>query len=91
MPAAPGQILPADFRFHRIDPDHDLLRPEFQAPERARHILSSLILLRSGYAVLDLAYVDACRTASAWRIVRDDLALLRRTVAVMAKGEGLRF
>ena len=45
----------------------------------------------SGYAVLDLAYVEACRTASAWRIVRNDLALLRRTVAVMAKGEGLRF
>ena len=45
----------------------------------------------SGYAVLDLAYVDACRTASAWRIVRSDLALLRRTIAVMAKGEGLRF
>ena len=45
----------------------------------------------SGYAVLDLAYADACRTASAWRIVHGDLALLRRTIAVMAKGEGLRF
>jgi lipopolysaccharide/colanic/teichoic acid biosynthesis glycosyltransferase len=45
----------------------------------------------SGYAVLDVAYVDACRTGSAWRIVRTDLALLRRTIEVMAKGEGLRF
>jgi lipopolysaccharide/colanic/teichoic acid biosynthesis glycosyltransferase len=45
----------------------------------------------SGYAVLDLVYVEACRTGSAWRIVRTDLALLRRTIAVMAKGEGLRF
>jgi lipopolysaccharide/colanic/teichoic acid biosynthesis glycosyltransferase len=45
----------------------------------------------SGYAVLDLAYVETCRTGSAWRIVRTDLALLRRTIAVMAKGEGLRF
>jgi lipopolysaccharide/colanic/teichoic acid biosynthesis glycosyltransferase len=45
----------------------------------------------SGYAVLDVAYVDACRGASAWRIVRDDLTLLRRTLTVMAKGEGLRF
>jgi lipopolysaccharide/colanic/teichoic acid biosynthesis glycosyltransferase len=45
----------------------------------------------SGYAVLDVAYVDACRDASAWRVIRTDLALLRRTIAVMAKGEGLRF
>jgi lipopolysaccharide/colanic/teichoic acid biosynthesis glycosyltransferase len=45
----------------------------------------------SGYAVLDAAYVEACRSASGWRIVRTDLALLRRTVAVLAKGEGLRF
>ena len=45
----------------------------------------------SGYAVLDLAYVEACRSASGWRILRNDLALLRRTIAVMAKGEGLRF
>ena len=45
----------------------------------------------SGYSVLDVAYVDVCRDASAWRVIRTDLALLRRTVAVMAKGEGLRF
>jgi hypothetical protein len=41
--------------------------------------------------VLDVAYVEACRSATGWRIVRTDLALLRRTVAVLAKGEGLRF
>jgi lipopolysaccharide/colanic/teichoic acid biosynthesis glycosyltransferase len=45
----------------------------------------------SGYAVLDVAYVDACRGASAWGVIRNDLALLWRTVAVIAKGEGLRF
>jgi lipopolysaccharide/colanic/teichoic acid biosynthesis glycosyltransferase len=45
----------------------------------------------SGYSVLDVAYVEACRRASAWQVIRNDLALLRRTVAVMAKGEGLRF
>ena len=45
----------------------------------------------SGYAVLDVAYVDACRNASAWGVIRTDLALLWRTVAVIAKGEGLRF
>jgi lipopolysaccharide/colanic/teichoic acid biosynthesis glycosyltransferase len=45
----------------------------------------------AGYSALDIAYVEACRDASAWRVVRNDLALLRRTVSVMAKGEGLRF
>jgi lipopolysaccharide/colanic/teichoic acid biosynthesis glycosyltransferase len=45
----------------------------------------------SGYAVLDVAYVDACRNASAWGVIRHDLALLWRTAAVIAKGEGLRF
>ena len=45
----------------------------------------------SGYAVLDVAYIQACRGASAWQLIRTDLALLRRTIVVMAKGEGLRF
>lgn len=45
----------------------------------------------SGYAVLDLAYVDACRRSSALGIVRCDLRLLWRTLVVMAKGEGLKF
>jgi len=45
----------------------------------------------SGYAVLDVAYVEACGRASRWQIVRNDLALLRRTIAVLMRGEGLRF
>jgi lipopolysaccharide/colanic/teichoic acid biosynthesis glycosyltransferase len=45
----------------------------------------------SGYAELDLAYVRACRTATTFGIVRMDLSLLWRTVAVIARGEGLRF
>jgi lipopolysaccharide/colanic/teichoic acid biosynthesis glycosyltransferase len=45
----------------------------------------------SGYAQLDLAYVDACRHGSALRIVRNDLGILWRTVLVMARGEGLEF
>lgn len=44
-----------------------------------------------GYAALDLAYVEACRSWSAARLLRHDLSLLRRTLAVLARGEGLRF
>jgi lipopolysaccharide/colanic/teichoic acid biosynthesis glycosyltransferase len=44
------------------------------------------------YTELDVAYVAACRRGSgALRILRADLALLWRTVVVMAKGEGLRY
>jgi len=45
----------------------------------------------SGYAVLDVAYVERCGAAGAWELIRGDLALLRRTIAVVAKGEGLQF
>ena len=45
----------------------------------------------AGYAVLDVAYVDACRDSGAGRLIRSDLAILRRTLAVMARGEGLQF
>ena len=45
----------------------------------------------AGYAVLDVAYIDKCRTSSPWGLVRTDLGILRRTVVVMAKGEGLQF
>jgi lipopolysaccharide/colanic/teichoic acid biosynthesis glycosyltransferase len=45
----------------------------------------------SGYAQLDVAYVDLCRRAGAWELVRNDVGLLWRTAVVMAKGEGLRF
>ena len=46
----------------------------------------------AGYAELDVAYVDA--VPDVWRhgrVVRTDLAILWRTVVVMAKGEGLQF
>lgn len=45
----------------------------------------------AGYAQLDDAYVERCRRAGGWELVRSDVALLWRTVVVMAKGEGLRF
>lgn len=45
----------------------------------------------SGYSELDVAYVERCRRAGAWELVRSDISLLWRTVTVMAKGEGLRF
>jgi lipopolysaccharide/colanic/teichoic acid biosynthesis glycosyltransferase len=45
----------------------------------------------AGYAVLDVAYIEGCRRASAWGVVRRDLGLLGRTFVVIAKGEGLRF
>ena len=44
----------------------------------------------AGYAVLDVA-IEHCRTSSGWTVVRTDLAILRRTVVVMVKGEGLQF
>jgi lipopolysaccharide/colanic/teichoic acid biosynthesis glycosyltransferase len=43
------------------------------------------------YAELDLGYVQACRTWSAARLVRYDLAILVRTARVILRGEGLRF
>jgi lipopolysaccharide/colanic/teichoic acid biosynthesis glycosyltransferase len=45
----------------------------------------------AGYAQLDLVYVEMCRTSGALHIVRTDLALLWRTVVVIARGEGLEF
>jgi lipopolysaccharide/colanic/teichoic acid biosynthesis glycosyltransferase len=45
----------------------------------------------AGYALLDAAYVDACRRSPALAIVRRDLGLLWQTLVVMAKGEGLKF
>jgi lipopolysaccharide/colanic/teichoic acid biosynthesis glycosyltransferase len=44
-----------------------------------------------GYTAFDLAYVEACRTWSAARLVRHDLRILWQTVKVLARGEGLRF
>ena len=45
----------------------------------------------AGYTELDLAYVDACATWRAGRLLRYDLGILWRTIQVLARGEGLRF
>jgi lipopolysaccharide/colanic/teichoic acid biosynthesis glycosyltransferase len=45
----------------------------------------------AGYAQLDLAYVEACRTCGWRELLRLDLAILRRTLGVLVRGEGLRF
>jgi lipopolysaccharide/colanic/teichoic acid biosynthesis glycosyltransferase len=45
----------------------------------------------AGYAALDLRYVDACRTLGPLRLLRYDLGLLKETVKVIVRGEGLRF
>ncbi len=44
-----------------------------------------------GYTRLDLAYVDACRNWSGFRLARYDLGIVWRTLRVLARGEGLRF
>jgi lipopolysaccharide/colanic/teichoic acid biosynthesis glycosyltransferase len=43
------------------------------------------------YEDLDLVYVRACETLGAWRLVRYDLGILRRTASVVARGEGLNY
>lgn len=45
----------------------------------------------AGYAELDLAYVEICRSRSGLGLISLDLGLLWQTVKVMAKGEGLQF
>ena len=45
----------------------------------------------AGYAELDLAYVEGCRTWGAARLVRYDLGILWQTVRVLARGEGLQY
>lgn len=43
------------------------------------------------YADLDLAYVEHTRTLGNWALVRYELGILARTVAVLARGEGLSY
>ena len=43
------------------------------------------------YESLDRAYVELLETQPARRIVRCDLGILRRTLATMLRGEGLRY
>jgi lipopolysaccharide/colanic/teichoic acid biosynthesis glycosyltransferase len=45
----------------------------------------------SGYAELDLAYVQACRRLGPLALARYDLGILWQTVKLMARGEGLRY
>jgi lipopolysaccharide/colanic/teichoic acid biosynthesis glycosyltransferase len=45
----------------------------------------------SGYARLDVAYVEAARAAGTRTLLRMDLAILWKTLLVMARGEGLEF
>jgi lipopolysaccharide/colanic/teichoic acid biosynthesis glycosyltransferase len=40
---------------------------------------------------LDERYVEACRTLGGWALVRYDLRILRQTVRVLARGEGLEY
>ncbi len=49
------------------------------------------IVDHAGYTKLDLAYVHACETWSGLRLARYDLGILRRTVKVLARGEGLTY
>jgi lipopolysaccharide/colanic/teichoic acid biosynthesis glycosyltransferase len=44
-----------------------------------------------GYAAVDLAYVEACRSLTATRLVALDVRILLRTVKALARREGLRY
>jgi lipopolysaccharide/colanic/teichoic acid biosynthesis glycosyltransferase len=43
------------------------------------------------YADLDERYVEACETLGGWALVRYDVGILRQTVRVLARGEGLAY
>jgi len=43
------------------------------------------------YTERDLEYVEQCRTLGDWALVRYDLGVLRRTLRVLARGEGLDY
>jgi lipopolysaccharide/colanic/teichoic acid biosynthesis glycosyltransferase len=45
----------------------------------------------AGYTSLDLSYIESCRTWSSARLLRYDLRILRQTVKVIARGEGLSY
>jgi lipopolysaccharide/colanic/teichoic acid biosynthesis glycosyltransferase len=53
------------------------------------HVGKGVSVIR--YSDRDLAYVEACRTWSSWRLVRFDLSILWQTVRVLLRGEGLRY
>lgn len=45
----------------------------------------------ASFEVLDLEYVERCRTSGGVALLRHDLGILRRTVATLLRGEGLRY
>ena len=45
----------------------------------------------SSYEDLDSEYLERCATLSSWALVRYDLEILRRTLVVIARGEGLNY
>jgi lipopolysaccharide/colanic/teichoic acid biosynthesis glycosyltransferase len=45
----------------------------------------------ASFEALDLTYVERCRTATGRGLLRHDLGILRRTVATLLRGEGLRY
>ena len=45
----------------------------------------------ASFEALDLEYVERCRSSSAVGLLRYDLGILRRTVATLLRGEGLRY
>lgn len=49
------------------------------------------VIESAGYALLDVEYVEHCRSSTGLRLVGRDFAILGRTIKVMARGEGLRF
>jgi lipopolysaccharide/colanic/teichoic acid biosynthesis glycosyltransferase len=40
---------------------------------------------------LDLGYFERCRTSSSWQLVRYDLGILRQTLGLVMRGQGLEF
>ena len=47
--------------------------------------------LGTRYEELDLEYVERAAALSGWALVRYDLEILRRTFALIARGEGLSY
>ena len=45
----------------------------------------------ASFEALDLEYVERCRDSSGLQLLRRDLDILRRTVATLLRGEGLRY
>jgi len=43
----------------------------------------------AGYTALDLGYIETCRTRKALSLLRYDLSILRETISVIMRGEGL--